>query len=854
MMENKVQITIEFDAKGRPVIKDAQGAVRQLGAESEKAAGKMQRASAASEAMGRSLQSLKSYIGGFIALSAAVKLAMGVFETGRKAEALDRSFKAITGSAAGAAQELAYVKKEADRLGLSYTTLADSYKSLAAAAMGTRLQGQATRDIFTAVNEAASVLGLTADETGGALMALSQMISKGTVSAEELKQQLGERLPGAFQIAARAMNMSTAQLTALVESGRLAAEDFLPKLAAELHRTYGAAAGDTDNATAAVARLENAWTDLKKALSDTGFLDLVISLMKQAADTVKFWADQLGVLIDVSEKAATEKEIQRIKDKTYDTEALITIAEAGMLREPNDPEAKAALDRLNKQLADLNKSLELLGHTAAQSGTLIPQGAWWRRYREGEWGVGEEHTLIFSGATKSAGYNFPKAVRQYADLIESAAKEWGVPAELIAAMMMVESDGRNIAGPSIKRLGGVTAKGLMQFMPGTAEQYGILGREFVPSANIGAGAHYLRDLLDRYGGDLYQALNAYSGGGGAKYVGAVKGWMDRMKAGGTWDTWTEMEKKAKEAAEEQERLVKERKDMELRFTADYIQAVQGRYTFERYQLDLRRAEYEGFIGDKAALDRWYTAELAAILAAQVEDEKKQEEERPRNSRERWDGGVRALRDYADSAGNAAENMENVFTNAFQGLEDALVNFVTTGKLEFTDLVNSIIADLARLMIREAITAPLAAALTSALTGGNVFSRAASLGIGGYGLSSAQGNVFLSGRYIPFGRGGVVTRPTLFQFAQGVGLMGEAGDEGILPLARTSTGDLGVKAAGPAGALNVRIELVNQSGTRLEVSRPQARYDAQGLIVSAVVDALDRNAGGARDAVRRAAYA
>ena len=76
----------------------------------------------------------------------------------------------------------------------------------------------------------------------GAFIALGQMISKGKVQAEELRGQLGERLPGAFQLAAKAMGMTTAALDKFMADGKLTAEELLPKLAKVLKDEYGAAA------------------------------------------------------------------------------------------------------------------------------------------------------------------------------------------------------------------------------------------------------------------------------------------------------------------------------------------------------------------------------------------------------------------------------------------------------------------------------------------------------------------------------------------------------------------------------------------------------------------------------------
>jgi|ADGO01.1.fsa_nt_gi tape measure domain len=104
--------------------------------------------------------------------------------------------------------------------------------------MGTSLEGEKGRDIFNAVSEAAAVMKLSAEQTEGTFLALGQMISKGNVQAEELRGQLGERLPGAFNIFARAIGVSTKQLNKMLQDGEVIAEKTLPLFAAELRRTF----------------------------------------------------------------------------------------------------------------------------------------------------------------------------------------------------------------------------------------------------------------------------------------------------------------------------------------------------------------------------------------------------------------------------------------------------------------------------------------------------------------------------------------------------------------------------------------------------------------------------------------
>lgn len=74
----------------------------------------------------------------------------------------------------------------------------------------------------------------------------------------------------------------------------------------------------------------------------------------------------------------------------------------------------------------------------------------------------------------------------------------------------------------------------------------------------------------------------------------------------------------------------------------------------------------------------------------------------------WQFGAKsALRTYLDEVNNVAKQSEALFGRAFKGMEDALVQFVQTGKMDFASLRDSIIADLIRIQIQQTVTGPLA---------------------------------------------------------------------------------------------------------------------------------------------------
>lgn len=129
----------------------------------------------------------------------------------------------------------------------------------------------------------------------------------------------------------------------------------------------------------------------------------------------------------------------------------------------------------------------------------------------------------------------------------------------------------------------------------------------------------------------------------------------------------------------------------------------------------------------------------------------------------WETGVtKALNNYIDTVTNAAAQSERLFTNAFKGMEDALVSFVQTGKLNFKSLANSIIADLIRIQIQNSIMKPLAQA-TSGMSLSGMFSSAGNFLSGLFkadGGPVAGGQPYIVGEqgpewFVPNGAGTIV---------------------------------------------------------------------------------------------------
>lgn len=169
------------------------------------------------------------------------------------------------------ARELAFVTSVADKLGLQLNSTSQAYAGFASASRGTALEGAAARAVFESMAKASAVMGLSADQSTGALLAVQQMMSKGVVSAEEFRGQLGERMPIALQAGAQALGVTTEEFSKLLESGQIVAVDFLPKFAAAIDTMLAGSVEDAANRLDASAqRMGNSWEKLKQTVGDSG--------------------------------------------------------------------------------------------------------------------------------------------------------------------------------------------------------------------------------------------------------------------------------------------------------------------------------------------------------------------------------------------------------------------------------------------------------------------------------------------------------------------------------------------------------------------------------------------------------
>lgn len=223
----------------------------------------------------------------FIGLDSAYATIDKLFTTIVEFDRLDSALKNVTNSTQEFNQAQNFIERLASRNGQNIQVLTKSYMGLLAASRGTNLEGVQTQRIFTALTNAASALKLSNDDLEGALRAVQQMMSKGSIQSEELRGQLGERLYGAFNLAAKAIGVTTAQLGDMLKKGEVLASDLLPRFATELDKLYGdKAAENSKTISGSFEVMKTQLSLLIKSFNDSGAVTRFFSTVNNGLATM----------------------------------------------------------------------------------------------------------------------------------------------------------------------------------------------------------------------------------------------------------------------------------------------------------------------------------------------------------------------------------------------------------------------------------------------------------------------------------------------------------------------------------------------------------------------------------------
>lgn len=217
-------------------------------------------------------------------------------DTAVKLSVAQQSLKNVSNGAAEYAQNLQFLKRISKDYGQDLITLTNSFAQYYAAAKVSRLELEELKDIYEALTRAAGAYHLSADQTNNMMIAVTQMFSKGKVTAEELRRQLGNNLPGAFNLMAKAAqaagittNGTTAELEDLMKKGKVLADDVLPAFAQQLNAVTQSA--DFDSLQSSINRFQNAWAEFVEA---GGFENFYNKMVQLGTRILQKWADDFS--------------------------------------------------------------------------------------------------------------------------------------------------------------------------------------------------------------------------------------------------------------------------------------------------------------------------------------------------------------------------------------------------------------------------------------------------------------------------------------------------------------------------------------------------------------------------------
>lgn len=250
----------------------------------------------------RSLNSLKStFLGVAGALGAGLgfgRLVSSIKDTTVALNSAEVTLKNVSTGINEYADSLDFLKRISEDYGQDQLALTQSFAKFRAAAAQTNLTIEQQRTIFESLTRAAGAYNMSTDQTRNAMMAVEQMLSKGKVTAEELRRQLGNALPGAFNMMAKAAGAAgvtahgtTAELEKAMKDGKVISEQVLPSFAQVLDEvTKTAKFNSLQNS---LARLKNSWTEFTRS---SGFQNMYQGIIKATTNLIKFITKNMGTI------------------------------------------------------------------------------------------------------------------------------------------------------------------------------------------------------------------------------------------------------------------------------------------------------------------------------------------------------------------------------------------------------------------------------------------------------------------------------------------------------------------------------------------------------------------------------
>ena len=309
------------------------------------------------KAIGRTVRNLASAFGLILGVQLIANFSKQVFELAKTFDGLAFALERVTGNAFDAASSQRFLLDLTTRFGVELVSTTNRWIKFLAAAKQSGLTTKQTEDIFRSMTKTAAVLGLKTSELTGIYLALEQMLSKGKVTTEELRRQLGERLPGAMGIMAAAIGVTIPELDKMLKKGEVLSADVLPKFAKAVELAFDIRNVDNvDTLVAAQGKLVAAWQVFIKKITEA---DSVIQkffkgALAAAGGLVQFLDETFSTTAQNIDDLAGEREISFkvfLKDKAIE-EIERALDDKGLIARL-EQEATDTLEKYNNFAKDL---------------------------------------------------------------------------------------------------------------------------------------------------------------------------------------------------------------------------------------------------------------------------------------------------------------------------------------------------------------------------------------------------------------------------------------------------------------------------------------------------------------------
>jgi tape measure domain-containing protein len=704
----------------------------------------------------------------------------------------------VVGSQTEYNNSLKFISKTSRELAIPQDIVLKNFTRLSASVIGAGGSVKDAEKAFRGISVGILGTGGNLQSLDAALLATAQVFSKGKVSAEELRGQIGERLPGAFTLFAKSIDKTPQQLDKALQDGEVTLLDF-QKFVEALTVRYNKSAEEIFKSPAAAGVRLEAELSLLKEKVGSALLPIGALFQVVFAEGVKVINDTIDSLSNLgkqfSDAIGGAKGLAQIIAGLTKTMIIFGGVTAGVFLATNittfTNALKGALVVMRNLLTIERIMLGVSTARAAIETTIagLKSGA-------------TPYTKLAGGALGlTAGVALVAGVGKVIDDVSNKITS-GLAG--LAKMPELTFTQTNTNGGLGATGGGDTAnqkakKAKKELIDLTMTEYRLI-KAINKETEDG---RLVQAAFFQYNLDYEQALLAFQ-----------RGQIGPLKKQAEFD---EAEKKVRQTiagifkgygAELMDQLDTQKSYNQV---LDDL-ANKSRYISEEEQkrLDVARQlkeiieEYPTILGTGAVNAEELKRKLQEALEKAAGFKLTVGEQ-----------VVKSLKDAYKSATDLGTSLSSVAVNGVNGIADAFAELALTGKVSFADLTRSILADLTKIFMRMAVFE----FLNFAFPGLKL-------------KTNAVGNVYAQNGIQKFAMGGVVNKPTIFPFANGTGLMGEAGPEAIMPLQRAANGKLGVIASG-GGTTNVTVN-VDAGGTSVEGDQAQAKQ--LGVVVSAAVQA------------------